>query len=138
MQKAVLRRNTKQKKLILNTVLNSCDHPTAETIYNRAVKEAPNLSLGTVYRNLSLLADSGEIKRLSSPEGANHFDFNTSCHYHFYCKECKQMSDIPNECAKTENEPDSLLKDGFCVEGISLTYFGICPKCKNIGGKENE
>ena len=138
MEKSILRRNTKQKKLVFNTVLNSTDHPTAETIYTRAIKEAPNISLATVYRNLSLLADSGEIKKIASPEGADHFDFNTSCHYHFFCKECRQIVDIPDGFIKTENSVNSLENSGFSVDGFSLTYYGVCTKCTNIGGNENE
>ena len=68
------RRNTRQRQLVLEAVQELCDHPTAEEIYDAAVKECPGLSLGTVYRNLNSLVDAGRVRRVSIPGKADRFD----------------------------------------------------------------
>ncbi len=125
-------RNTPQRKLILEIVNDSCDHPTAETIYKRASEKMRGLSLGTVYRNLHILSELGSIQRLTSPIGPDHFDFNLSAHYHFYCKNCGEMSDIPEFCAPNLESMLAPQKSGFDIESHTLCYVGTCPKCKNI------
>ena len=67
-------RYSKQRELVMQTVQNLCDHPTAEEIYDAAVKECPGLSLGTVYRNLNSLVDAGRVRRVSIPGKADRFD----------------------------------------------------------------
>ncbi len=127
-------RNTAQRSLILETVRESHDHPNAEAIYLRVSKKAPQISLGTVYRNLALLSDMGEIKKISSPYGPDHYDFNLENHYHFFCSECHEVCDIPPEAAPKAEDMLKPNQSGFGIENYSLTYFGLCPKCKNNGG----
>ena len=73
------------------------DHPTADTVYTNIREIYPNISLGTVYRNLTLLADMGEILRINVGDGTVHFDPDTSVHYHFICKGCGCVQDIELE-----------------------------------------
>ena len=88
------RRNTVQKDLVLNAVKGMKSHPTADQVYNLISKDYPSIGKGTVYRNLNILAESGEIKKIEIPDGADRFDFNTSEHYHSQCIECKSVFDV--------------------------------------------
>jgi len=123
-------RNTPQRKVVLEVVNESCDHPTAETIHKRASQKMSGLSLATVYRNLNILSELGQIRHLSSPIGPDHFDFNLSEHCHFYCKSCNEMSDIPISCAPDSKALMSPVECGYQIESHSLCYVGICPKCQ--------
>ena len=131
MNKTVVLRNTPQRKVVLDVVQTSLDHPTAETIFLRASERAPKISLGTVYRNLAVLTELKEILKISSPYGPDHYDFNLSDHCHFLCKNCGEMCDIPLECSPSQSELHAPEKSGFDIQGHTLTYFGICPSCKN-------
>ena len=73
------------------------DHRTADVLYENMKLIYPNISLGTVYRNLSRLADLGEIKKLSSFAGADHFDGRTERHCHFMCIRCQRIIDLETE-----------------------------------------
>ena len=142
MNKQPIHRNTAQRQLILDVVLNSLDHPTAEEVYIRARKEAAHISLGTVYRNLAFLSESGQIRKLSSPDGPDHYDFNLESHYHFLCQNCGEMCDIPLSCSPKEQAVMAPKEAGFDIRGYSLVYVGLCPNCSKkiskIGESENE
>lgn len=86
-------RYSKQRELVMQTVQNLCDHPTAEEIYDAAVKECPGLSLGTVYRNLNSLVDAGWVRRVSIPGKADRFDHTLPWHSHLYCTMCGSVTD---------------------------------------------
>ena len=81
-------RYSKQRELVMQTVQNLCDHPTAEEIYDTAAKECPGLSLGTVYRNLNSLVEAGRVRRVSIPGQADRFDHTLAWHSHLYCTVC--------------------------------------------------
>ena len=89
---------SRQRQLIYNFLMNRKDHPTADVVYQNVRQEYPNISLGTVYRNLTLLADRGEILRLQVGDGADHFDAETSRHCHFVCSECGSVTDMRIAC----------------------------------------
>ena len=80
-----MQKRSKQRESIKKFLNTRYDHPTAETVYMNIKEEFPNISLGTVYRNLSLLADIGEIQKLSTGIGPDRFDGNPKPHYHFIC-----------------------------------------------------
>ena len=122
-------RNTSQRKIVLDVVRESLDHPTAETIYTRCIEKAPKISLGTVYRNLAVLAQTGEILKVPSSEGPDHYDFNLSAHHHFLCTKCGRVSDIPKEFAPSDEYLMCPKNCGFHIKGYSLLYSGICPDC---------
>ena len=73
-------RYSKQRELVMQTVQQLCDHPTAEEIYDKAAQECPNLSLGTVYRNLNSLVEAGRVRRVSIPGKADRFDHTLPWH----------------------------------------------------------
>ena len=121
-------RYSKQRELVMQTVENLCDHPTAEEIYDTAAKECPGLSLGTVYRNLNLLADIGEALRIPTPDGGDRFDARTNPHYHFYCKCCKRMIDMDFDHMDKINQLASESFDGQ-IESHTMLFYGICGDC---------
>ena len=81
-------RYSRQRELVLHQVKSLCTHPTAEEVYEQAVKECPSLSLGTVYRNLNSLVEAGLVRRVSIPGQADRFDHTLRWHGHFYCTAC--------------------------------------------------
>ena len=85
---------SRQREAIKNFLMNRKDHPSADTIYTCLREEYPNISLGTVYRNLSLLEEIGEISKISVGSGADHYDGDTTQHQHFICTHCNQVYDI--------------------------------------------
>lgn len=86
-------RYSKQRELVMQTVQQLCDHPTAEEIYDKAAQECPNLSLGTVYRNLNSLVEAGRVRRVSIPGKADRFDHTLPWHSHLYCTVCGGVTD---------------------------------------------
>ena len=126
-------RYSKQREMVMQTVQNLCDHPTAEEIYDAAARECPGLSLGTVYRNLNILAEEGEIRKIEVPGEADRFDFTIAAHYHVKCMTCKRISDV--DMAAIPQLPDTI-KDsrGGQFTLCDVAFTGICPECrkKNI------
>lgn len=125
---------SRQREAIKNFLMTRKDHPTAETVYMNVRETYPNISLGTVYRNLTLLSDLGEIKKLHLEDGIDHFDADTHPHNHFLCTQCGTVLDIDyqfNEASDIDQNANSGF-DGKITGHI--TYFqGICPACcKNL------
>ena len=118
------RRNTPQRKLIRTILQSCCDHPTAETVYERARAIQPGIGFGTVYRNLSVLADDGEILRLPVPGGADRFDGTVADHGHYFCNRCGVFGDIPLREGSDRPAPE-----GFRVDGLLLIVGGRCAEC---------
>lgn len=106
-------------------------HPTAEMVYSDMKKDFPNISLGTVYRNLNLLADMGEILRLSDGNGPDRFDGNTSPHYHFTCTSCNRVLDLEMKPSAQLEKKANASFDGI-ITNHTTHFFGLCPECKNI------
>ncbi|MFQ9511702.1 MAG: transcriptional repressor [Lachnospiraceae bacterium] len=122
-------KHSKQREAIKAFLATRTDHPTADTVYMNIREEFPNISLGTVYRNLSLLASIGEITKISCGDNADHFDPNTHPHYHFLCKECGCVQDIPMEAMHSINSVANENFDGI-IEGHTVFFHGICVDCQ--------
>ena len=118
---------SKQREAILEVLRCTDTHPTANWIYEQVREIIPNISLGTVYRNLSELSRNGDILSLSVGDGFEHFDYDTSPHAHLHCKACGCIVD-----AKLENDPLAKLskKMGFTPETTIYVAYGICQNCK--------
>lgn len=123
-------KRSRQRDAILANLMHRTDHPTADMIYMDIRKEIPNISLGTVYRNLSLLADRGDILRLSLSDKAEHFDGTTAFHYHFVCHDCGNISDLPMDCFTSLNQAAQEVFDGK-ITGHSALFHGTCHDCLN-------
>lgn len=128
------RRNTLQRKLVLGAV-RSLHHPDAEEVY-REVAET-GIGKATVYRNLNLLAERGDIRRIDACDGPAHFDGRTDAHYHLHCRICGKLFDAPMQPLEA---PERYLEqtDGFTVEGHELVFVGICSDCKNKQKGDNK
>ncbi|RJR22349.1 MAG: transcriptional repressor [Desulfobacteraceae bacterium] len=128
---------TRQRELILREVKDAGAHPTADEIYERVRKKLPRISLGTVYRNLEMLASSGFISRLEPEHPQMRFDWKTSDHYHITCMQCGAIEDAEiepsdNPLEHLENALGNLTKYG--IFGHKLEFVGLCRKCRIKGG----
>lgn len=122
-------KNSKQRSLVLQAVQNNRSHPTAETIHNIVKEEIPNISLGTVYRNLNRLSDDGYIKRIKFSNESDRFDGMTYNHYHMVCEQCKRVFDISSKGFKI-NEAIAK-KTGYKILEHEMILKGICTTCQN-------
>ncbi len=121
-------KRSRQREYIYKLLQKTDKHPTASWIYDQLKPEFPNLSMGTVYRNINILLDQGLIQKIEAGSSFDRYDANTEPHYHFLCKECGAVDDIPFELFKTLNE-DVSQSTGYKIDGHRLDFFGICPEC---------
>lgn len=121
-------RNTAQRQLVLDTVTARCDHPTADAIYLAARAADEKISRGTVYRNLNLLAESGEVRQVKVP-GADRFDRRTDDHSHLLCTRCGRVVDAPIPYDALLDERLSA-ETGFAVSHHDTVFEGLCPDCR--------
>jgi Fur family ferric uptake transcriptional regulator/Fur family peroxide stress response transcriptional regulator len=122
-------RMTKQKKIILDILQNTKCHPTADWIYQEARKILPEISLGTVYRNLRILKEQGKILELNYGSTFSRYDGNSSNHYHFVCQKCGKVFDVDmDRIDYIENEVNKKLD--AVVINHRLEFYGICKDCK--------
>lgn len=119
---------SRQRESIKEYLRNTLEHPTADSVYMHVKKEYPNISLGTVYRNLNLLAELGEVVKITAPDGADRFDGNPQPHYHFFCNACGRVLDLDMESIDHINEIAGKNFDG-CIEAHVTTFFGRCGDC---------
>ena len=121
---------TKNRLLILEAVRNLANHPSADDIHAYVKKEIPDLSLGTVYRNLDILARHGFIKRIEFGNSKARYDHLTNDHHHVRCIGCGRIDDIP---ANINFEIDELIGHNSDIEIIDydLELLGYCKECRN-------
>lgn len=123
------KRMTKQRKKILEVLKNTTCHPTADWIYDEVKKDIPNISLGTVYRNLNVLAEMGEIRVLEYGSNYSRYDGNPKQHYHFSCEECENVFDIDLDIDLDLNE-SAAKKTTFKIFSHRLEFSGLCSDCQ--------
>ncbi len=122
------RKFSKQRELIYNRIKNYPVHPTADEVYTALKKEHPNLSIGTVYRNLHLLSETGMLIRIHIDNSPERFDARTDKHCHMLCKRCGRVFDI--ECETPDGIEERVLKrHGHIITDVSLNLKGICGEC---------
>lgn len=119
---------SRQRESIKACLMNRHDHPTADTLYMSIREEFPNISLGTVYRNLNLLVEMGEVRKLSCGEGADRFDADTRPHYHFVCRHCGDVIDLPMETLDAMNQAAQEHCPGR-IESHITYFYGVCENC---------
>lgn len=119
---------SRQRESIKNYLHGREDHPTADMIYTGIRREFPNISLGTVYRNLSLLVELGEIQKITT-DGADRFDAKTARHHHFICNCCGSVLDVMVPVEDLVPRIDELWECGH-VQECRLEFRGICKKCE--------
>ena len=124
-------KHSKQREAIKKYLESVYCHPTAETIFFEVKKEIPNISLGTVYRNLNLLVDMGEILKITTPNGPDRFDGHMQPHSHIRCVKCGELTDI-NIKEITEITKNAEKEYEGQINNCSIMFYGICKKCQNI------
>lgn len=121
---------SRQREAVLTYLRSTTSHPTAESVYFNIRKEFPKISLGTVYRNLNLLADNGEILRLRCGDGVEHFDATVEPHNHFICRNCGKVIDLPMKLVENIDHEAGQKFSGE-IEGHELYFYGKCDQCLN-------
>ncbi|NLV90773.1 MAG: transcriptional repressor [Firmicutes bacterium] len=121
-------RRTKQRELILRVLRGTTCHPTADWIYQEVRKELPNVSLGTIYRNLRCLREMGEVLELSYGSSYSRYDGNPEPHYHFICNICGSVFDVNMTVI---HDLEKLVADatGFDVREHRMEFYGYCDDC---------
>lgn len=121
---------SKQREKILEYVKSVKTHPTAKIVYDKLKSEIPNLSLGTVYRNLDILSETGRLRRIKIANDKDRFDGDLTSHYHAMCVNCGQIFDV--QAFNLELSDDYIQKKLNCVVLSHDIIFNIlCSKCKN-------
>lgn len=125
----VVRRHSQKRDRIYEYIKGTCCHPTADMIYQELRPEIPNLSLGTVYRNLKQLEEDGKIRKVTVLQNSERYEAVMHDHAHFVCRECQKVMDCDDlnieQIAKVFPLPD-----GYTAESFSLTITGLCDECR--------
>ncbi len=121
----------RKRNAILSCVKDTNIHPSADWVFARLKPEIPDLSLGTVYRNLSLFKEQGLIVSLGTVKGVERFDGETKPHVHFICGGCGCVSDLHQMEVPTALTQTAAALSGAEVENCTLTFTGLCKNCKN-------
>lgn len=128
-QEGAATRNTIQRTLVLEAVQSLHNHPTSADVYEVVRERYPNISRATVYRNLGVLANRGDVLRVEVPNGADRYDFLNRPHYHGKCRVCGGVFDIdmPYQSDIVSRVGDT---HGFAIEGHEIIFDGICADCQ--------
>lgn len=123
---------SKQREEVFNCIKDAKNHPTAEEIYMLLKENNPNISRGTVYRNLNLLVDKGIVKKISISNMPDRFDYVCKSHSHAVCEVCGGVFDFNFEL--NENELNKTIKEQTDLEVFSneFTIYGVCKKCHRV------
>ena len=125
----VCKKQFKKRQAILDFLQQTTDHPSAEMVYSHLKSEYPDLSLGTVYRNLSMFKEQGQIISVGTVNGVERFDGNTKPHVHFVCTSCDGVSDLPEVKIPQELNRQVTTATGGKIESCQLTFTGECKEC---------
>ncbi len=123
-------RMTRQRRVILEELRRTADHPSADELYSRVRRRLPRISLGTIYRNLEVLTELGEIQTLELCCNLKRFDGNAAAHYHIRCLGCGRVADAPTS-AHLDLETCLPPHTDFRITGHKLEFVGLCPACDN-------
>ena len=121
-------RLTTQRQIILEELGKVTSHPTANEVYDMVRKRLPRIGLGTVYRNLELLAENGIILKLEVGGTQKRFDATIESHYHIRCSVCGRVDDVDMEVQEEINETAAKSCD-YKILGHHIEFSGICQEC---------
>ena len=125
------RKNYSNKRVaIYNAIKNTNTHPSARMVYDCLKKDYPNLSLGTVYRNLTLLCETGDIMKVATVKGFDRFDYTTKPHCHFICSECSQVTDVEADMESLINKKELKNIPGI-IDRTDILVYGLCHECSD-------
>ena len=122
-------RHSKKRDAILSAICSTDCHPSAEWVYQTLKPTHPDLSLGTVYRNLTFFQQTGLVRSVGVVKGQERFDGNTRPHCHFICRGCGAVIDLPKISVDGALSRQVCEEYGFGVEHHELTFYGICNTC---------
>ena len=125
----IMRRDTKQREAILRLLRKTSSHPTADQIYDEVRKDIPNISKGTVYRNMQVLEEDGAISVLNINGTQSRYEVKQKSHYHFRCEKCGRVFDL-DEPVVLELDEQVAKKTGFNVKYHQTEFRGICKDCQ--------
>lgn len=117
-----------KRNAIYKAICNTTSHPSASWIYENLKSEIPDLSLGTVYRNINLFKKQGMVSVICNVDGEERIDGNTKPHPHFVCNKCNRVIDINEGMGYTDNSRELTAK-GFVISNRLVIYYGLCPEC---------
>lgn len=121
---------SRKREAILRTICGTEIHPTAEWIYQKLKPEYPDLSLGTVYRNIAKFKEEGSVVCVGVVNGQERLDGNIKPHAHFICRKCSAVIDLPQEFLSEESVKKEEETFGHKVENYALMFYGICSLCQ--------
>lgn len=127
-----MQRNTRQRQCVLDILRATCQHPTADEVYELVRTELPHISMGTVYRNLHVLTRSGEVRKVEMGHGPARYDADLRPHLHVRCIGCGALDDVFQTPASAAPVPRKSAR-GFKIRQMTIEYTGLCPDC---GAKE--
>ena len=116
-----------KRNAIYTALLNTTEHPSAKAVYEQLKEEYPDLSLGTVYRNITRFNEKGMAISVANVNGEERIDANTSPHAHFICNCCNGVYDVFDSQLKAT--ADGLNDKGFKIDSSSVNFYGVCYKC---------
>ena len=125
----------RKRNAILEYLRQTDEHPSAEMVYTHLKPEYPDLSLGTVYRNLSMFKQQGEIISIGTVNGVERFDGNTMPHVHFVCTGCDAVADLPQIQVPEALNQQVTLQTGGHIDMCQLTFVGQCSRCAEQKGE---
>jgi Fur family ferric uptake transcriptional regulator len=127
-----IRRTTNQRRIILEELRKVKFHPSADEVYEMVRRRIPRISMGTVYRNLEILAQSSEILMLEAGGQQRRYDGNAREHCHVRCLTCGRVSDIDvNPVVSLDRDPGDA--SDYRITGQRIEFVGFCPRCKRGG-----
>ena len=129
-----IKKRSRKREAVLDKIRSTTAHPSAVWVYEELRKDIPDLSLGTVYRNISVFKDEGLIISVGVVNGQERFDGNTSEHTHFICVDCGEVLDVDAELEETVNSKVEAA-NGVDILYRQLTFYGRCGKCRNTPQK---
>ena len=130
------KKHFRKRDAILTCLRQTTVHPSAEWIYAQLKPEIPDLSIGTVYRNLALFKEKGMIISVGTVKGVERFDGNTDPHVHFFCTECGAVVDLTGLTVPEELNKAAATETGGQVGTCQLTFTGVCEECLNNNSEE--
>ncbi|MBQ9975500.1 MAG: transcriptional repressor [Clostridia bacterium] len=123
-------KHSDKRDAIIRLLQSTKEHPDADWVYFNMRKEFPNISLGTVYRNLKQLSDNGTILRLETGSGTEHFDAFTHDHSHFVCTACNRIIDVDAELESIDRRAEEQV--GGRIDFHRMFFYGRCKSCNNV------
>ena len=123
-------KNFRKRNAILACLRQTTEHPSAEWVHAKLKSEYPDISLGTVYRNLARFKEQGEIISVGTVNGVERFDGNTAPHVHFVCNRCTAVLDLPEIDVPEALSHTAEQSVGGRVDACQLTFYGECTQCQ--------